>query len=155
MTLQALTLWRPWDHSIVHGPKRVENRPWRPPRSVIGTDIALHAGQTYDKKGAAFIRSLGHVLPPAAEHRAGVIVGVVRIVRAVNLDRIEDALLATMGTGNQPAKDPVEDDPWAFGPWVWVLDNVRPLATPVPCKGAQGLWPVPPDVEAEIRKQIA
>ena len=149
----GLTLYRPWDHSIVHGPKRVENRPWRPPQSVIGTDIALHAGKHYCREGAAFIRDLGHVLPPQSEHRDSVIVGVVRIVRAVNLDRIEDALFATMGTGNQPAKDPVESDPWAFGPWVWVLDNVRPLATPVPCKGAQGLWRLPVDVERAVREQ--
>jgi len=40
------------------------------------------------------------------------------------------------------------------GPVGWVLDNVRPLTTPVACKGTQGLWAVPPDVEAAVRAQI-
>lgn len=26
------------------------------------------------------------------------------------------------------------------GPWCWILENIRPLAVPIPCKGAQGLW---------------
>lgn len=33
-------------------------------------------------------------------------------------------------------------DTWAFGPWCWVVDEVRLLDRPIPCRGMQGLWPV-------------
>lgn len=33
-------------------------------------------------------------------------------------------------------------DPWAFGPWCWVVDDVRLLPEPMPCRGMQGLWPL-------------
>lgn len=36
----------------------------------------------------------------------------------------------------------LRDDPWAFGPWCWVVDRVELLPEPVPCRGMQGLWPV-------------
>lgn len=32
-------------------------------------------------------------------------------------------------------------DPWAFGPWCWIVGEVRLLPTPIPCRGMQGLWP--------------
>ena len=32
------------------------------------------------------------------------------------------------------------DDPFAEGPWCWLLREVRPLATPVECRGRQMLW---------------
>lgn len=33
-------------------------------------------------------------------------------------------------------------DPWAFGPWCWVVDQVELFELPFPCRGMQGLWPV-------------
>ena len=41
--MKALTLWRPWAAAIVHGTKRVENREWTPPRSMLGQDMADEA----------------------------------------------------------------------------------------------------------------
>lgn len=29
------------------------------------------------------------------------------------------------------------------GRWAWILQDVRPLPEPIPCRGAQGLWTVP------------
>lgn len=40
---------------------------------------------------------------------------------------------------------PVADlraDPWAFGPWCWIVDDVRLFDTPLPTRGMQGLWPI-------------
>lgn len=34
-------------------------------------------------------------------------------------------------------------DPWAFGPWCWVVDRVESFGgDPRPCRGMQGLWPI-------------
>jgi hypothetical protein len=40
------------------------------------------------------------------------------------------------------------------GQWHWELTDVRPLAGPVPCRGAQRLWGLPIDVEAAARAQL-
>jgi hypothetical protein len=36
----------------------------------------------------------------------------------------------------------------------WVLRNVRRLAKPVPCRGAQGLWDLPPELLAAVERQL-
>lgn len=41
-----------------------------------------------------------------------------------------------------------------FGPYGYVLKNPRPLAKPVPCKGALGFWQIPPEIEQEIKRQL-
>ena len=44
---------------------------------------------------------------------------------------------------------------WAAGgQWHWHLANVRPLADPVPCKGALGLWHLSDEVEKAVRAQL-
>ena len=44
---------------------------------------------------------------------------------------------------------------WAQWPgWHWVLADVRPLDEPVPCKGRQGLWTLPDDVERKVRERL-
>lgn len=42
---------------------------------------------------------------------------------------------------------------WWFGGFALVLANPRPLVTPVPCKGALGLWRVPDDVARQVEAQ--
>lgn len=37
----------------------------------------------------------------------------------------------------------------------WMLGNVRALKTPIPCRGYQCLFEVPPDVEAKVQEQLA
>jgi hypothetical protein len=153
VSLRGLTLWRPWAASIVHGPKRVENRPWAPPSSLVrqGLWLALHAGKRWDEEGAEFILNKWHAanveitkdargtwMDRTRERRwpakwtAQGIVGVARVVGAEEVG----------GMFGQPS------DPWAFGPWCWDLADVRALAVPIPCRGAQMLWTLPPDVEA-------
>ena len=39
---------------------------------------------------------------------------------------------------------------WEPGRWGWVLENVRPLATPFPLRGQQGLWTLSEADEAEV-----
>lgn len=33
-------------------------------------------------------------------------------------------------------------DPWAFGPWCFVIDEVRLFAPPIVARGMQGWWPL-------------
>ena len=43
---------------------------------------------------------------------------------------------------------------WFSGPCGLVLASPRALKTPVPCKGALGLWNVPPEVERLVRRRL-
>jgi hypothetical protein len=147
--VKALTLWPEWIPAILHYGKRVENRPWRPSGPL--RDLALHSGSRVagggsarhafeDVADAAWNATRQTVRPHDIETKVvlGAIVAVVEVRRFVQLD---DEL--------EP-----EQQRWFFGPWGWVLDNVRVLTEPVPCRGHQGLWPVPPDVEAEVRRRL-
>jgi hypothetical protein len=37
--------------------------------------------------------------------------------------------------------------------YAWILEDVRKLQKPIPCKGALGLWEVPESIVAKIRRQ--
>lgn len=41
-------------------------------------------------------------------------------------------------------------DPWWFGPWGWRVSHVVEFDAPIPCKGKQGLWTVPVDIEQRL-----
>jgi hypothetical protein len=130
--LLGLTLWRPWPILIAKGIKRIENRPWRPePRLQAGEWFAIHAGKKYDIDCSPLAVHLG--IPPETffDERLGAASSIVAVAR-----------FAGVVTKS--------DDPWFFGPFGWVLDQVVPL-DPIPCKGAQGLWVVPSDIAERCR----
>lgn len=153
----ALTIKQPWALWICHFGKRIENRVWRPPQNVIGQTIAIHAGKTESLTGdeiasaLEFVdeRKLGEANDekiwrrqqdggykfsagpmPLRECPSGAIVAVARLASVVA----------------------ASDDPWFVGPFGWVLDDVR-VIEPVPCRGQQGLWELPPAVLATVRER--
>jgi hypothetical protein len=135
----GLTLHRPWSWAMVHGSKRIENRSWPPPADLIGGYIALHAGKTWDYEGAAKVITVHPEMPRSAgEHPLGVI-GVARLAGVV-----QDAGEVT-----------AEQQRWFFGEFGWVLADVVALPKPVPCRGFQGLWPLPVDVLARVRAKYS
>jgi hypothetical protein len=145
--IKGLSLWRPWPWAILHAGKRVENRSWKPPVNMIGQYLALHAAQKWDADGYGSITEITrNGVPALHEHPAGVIVGVARLSHAIHEDDFD--------TFNDPASLPEDQRAWFFGPWGWMLDNVIAIE-PVHCKGAQGLWPLPPDVLALVRGRYA
>lgn len=146
----GLTLWRPWSDAIAHGPKRVENRTWVPPKHVIGTRIAIHAGKAWDEEAYAFCVRAGYV-PPTKQASPQGVVATARIVgcAADNWDGPEPMLVAgTWGSLDLNAERRALVSRWYCGPYGWLLDDVHALREPIPCRGAQGLWLLPPDVVA-------
>ena len=131
MKVRAITLWRPWTTAILHGPKRVENRPrrWHIPNE--GMLLAIHGGKKFDQRGAAAIRELWPQLDDY-DHPMG-IVGACRVtdVQAI------DAKL-------------IEENPWAFGPYCYFLEDVVAFSVPVPLKGQMGLFRLEPHLEAWV-----
>jgi len=132
LEFRALTLRRPWDQAVLYAGKRIENRNWRPWKSVLGKLVALHAGQNYDAHGAKWMLEQGLYRPPKSSASPTGIVGVVRIVTALEHS----------------------DDPWFFGKYGWLLQDVRALNTPIPCVGAQRLWNVQGPVLEALKQAL-
>lgn len=135
--LLGLTLHKPWGILIARGIKRIENRTWSPePRLQPGEWFAIHNGKKYDDRCSPMAQSLGVDVgiflgsPPAGT---------------------EAAIVAVAQYGGVVT---TSEDPWFFGPMGWVLTKVVALE-PIACRGAQGLWPVPPDIADKVRAAFA
>lgn len=144
--MKALTLWRPWPYAVFRLGKPIDNRPWEPPRSIIGERIAIHAGKKYDEKAAEFIvKVAGLDEIPKEPYPPGSIVGTVIVEGFYRLD------------GQTQLFDPTtaEISEWAFGPVCWKWSGIEELAVPIECRGHQRLWDVPEAVERLIAEQGA
>jgi hypothetical protein len=169
--VRALTIQQPWAQCVAErGPtaKRVENRG----RVVrYRGEVAIHAGERWSKRGQRDWRVQrllwsGRDLDDGATgffslgHAMGAVIAVARIVDC------HPAVLVS--TEWDVGEDADEACCWPWGDLTYagqrlgerccnhvVLDDVRPLADPVPAKGALGLWTLPCDVEAAVRAQLA
>jgi len=161
--MDALTLWRPWPDAIFSWPgkhaKRLENRGWWR-QSTVGKTIAIHAGKKYDPDGAEMISELavaagvtngGWTVPGPSASPEGVI-GVVTVCAIVDAGRYDADVCVIAGA---VPVDMFIWREWWMGGIAWVLADVRRLAVPVPCRGAQGLWPLPEDVERQVLAQLS
>ena len=170
--MKALTIIQPWASLIVGSPtappqKPIENREWSPPAAMLGQQFAIHAGKKLELEEfhAVFkAKVCGEVRPPFATPKLfplGAVVGVATLDPAISLQHARDRL-ASVGDRFQhiaPATREswrLDEDAlrWFFGRVGFVLRDVRAIATPVPCSGALGFWPLPVDVEAAVREQI-
>jgi hypothetical protein len=158
--LYALTLWQPMAFAIAIGKKPIENRPWPPPQKLIGSWIAIHAGQTFNQAHWRFIREqsdktgrwfdANHPLYSAA----GAVIAVAHLAGFISGNQHdplnENHPLFWEGVDHFDRAKHYES-PWYFGPFGWVLDVVHPLREPVRCRGFQRLWRLPPDVDLAVR----
>jgi hypothetical protein len=150
--MYALSLSQPWAWCVVHGPKRIENRSSQGlathARTLVGQPIMIHAAKSWDAVGAQMIRSEGLAMPMQVGLPAGAVIGVATITNIFPFDR---------GIGVYDAGDyrlPDDQKIWTFGPWCFALEDVRPIAKPVPTRGMPMFWIPPHDVEREVVKQI-
>jgi len=151
--MKSLTLRHPWAFCICHWGKRVENRTWKPPASLIGQRIAIHGGKCPTASGLEEVRwHFGKLVKKFGlpEYRVN---GDLTLK-----DVILEGIVATAVIDSVICKgsEPMADDPWFDGFYGsnigWVLRDVIVLPEPIPCKGAQGLWNVPDSVVDAIRK---
>lgn len=143
MTLRALTIYQPWAWAIAAGHKTIENRPG-PAWSYRGP-LAIHAGKQGDVNGWVdprvrdAIAAYGMSGPDPAFLEARM--AVLAVVDLVDVHRMDAGCCASV---------------WrqTHGGVHLVLDNARALPVPVPCRGAQGLWFLPADVETAVRAAL-
>ena len=130
--MRALTLWQPWAALVASGLKRIENRSWTPPGWLLDQRFAITAGK-WDNNSAIAARCLTVEGEPSYEKKE--VPNRMIIATAV--------LIAVARTADEAVRFCDGDESqrrWYFGPVGWVLDDIRQLETPIPCRGHQKLW---------------
>ncbi len=130
--MKAMSIKQPWVYAILRAGKDIENRSWK--RDFRGW-LAIHAsGQP--AHGARLPSGLP--TPNTTTLPYSAICGVARVV-----DIVTESPSIWYWTP--------EDGTINYG---WVLADATPLQTPIPCKGALGLWEVPPDIFRAMQLQL-
>lgn len=119
--MKAITLIQPWASLIVDGRKKIETRSW--PTSYRGL-LAIHAGKKMEEEFAAI--ECGYTEMPL-----GSVLGIAELVDCV---RMTPATIA--------ATDDYERlwGCYEVGRFAWHLRLLEKFASPIPARGAQGLW---------------
>jgi hypothetical protein len=164
--MRALTLTQPWAGLVASGIKLVENRPRKMiKREDFGKPFAIHASKVIDESVYERIAEIAPDVLQCSPYEDGpkwsvpcrrdwyrlsrdtsAVIGVATITSEV-FDK--SGLLS-----NDIALELGEQHRWFFGPIGYVLRDVRALATPVPCRGFQGFWTLPADVERQVVEQL-
>lgn len=136
--MKAISLHQPWASAIALGNKRIETRHWKP---KYRGEIAIHAAKVLDKDFASVERALGR-LPERIPLGA-----IVAVANLVDVQSSEDLALS-IGA--------IERLYGNYGPgrYGWILEDIRPLAEPVPALGRQSLFSITGDVLAVVRSQL-
>lgn len=125
--MKALSIKQPWVYAITDLGKKIENRTWFAPSTIINKTIAIHASKKPDRSGFSAIFDIcGTQIEEDLVY--GAIVATARVIDVTQFS----------------------SDPWFFGPVGWVLSDVQKLLKPIPCRGQLGLWTVKPDVMTQV-----
>lgn len=141
--MRALTLIQPMGWAIVHKHKPFENRP-RDQRPLtmrnVRTRIAIHNGAKWDDSYGQMVHHLTGIVPPNVPMA---VIGV-----ATFTGRVFSLL-------DPPPRDAAGRE-WFFGPLGFEIDTSESvvLREPVPCRGYQGFWTLPEDVERRVVEQL-
>lgn len=163
--VRAITVKQPWAWAIAHGGKNIENR--SRPVAYRGP-LLIHAGVAWSSRGetderiaAVWGPHLGLAMPCHPMRYPDLLPGGV-VVAAADL---VDVHLQTPDC----LTDPDRCNPWGEQSYVrrvagrtrivldvfhYVLDDIRPLPTPVLATGRLGLWRPDTDVLARVAAQL-
>lgn len=156
--MKALTIWQPWASLIIAGAKPYEFRGWRPPRSIIGQRIVIHAAARkidIEEVGHLFhlrnFRNCSNEIKLAwaetclrAEHAQAVfnraLEGRLPMACGLGTAIIGEPRLGTdiaEEFGIPRANDSTRDE---HANWGWPMLDIEVWPEPIPMKGKQGLW---------------
>lgn len=147
--MKALSLWQPWASLVANGSKHVETRSWQ---TSFAGDVAIHATSYMPAEGREllalepFRSALAQELADDTEVSLprGALLAVVRLARCTSISEGDGTMLMRTNPREYAFGN------YAPGRFAWVLEDVRRLPSPLPCRGRQGLWELPVDVEKEV-----
>lgn len=132
MDFRCLAVRQPYAWAICAGAKTIENRSWitkhRGQIVIVASSTAVQI-KALQKAAKPKVLSVSHLVTSAA-------IGVADIldVLPLNLD--------------------LESNPWAFGPYCWVLANARLFKKSIPCKGKLNLYTPDETLARQIEEQL-
>lgn len=151
--MKAITVWQPWASLIVAGAKPYEFRGWKPPRSLIGQRIAIHAGARKMRldEVAQLEADLSSMLPRMRPclHADKAIPALRRALVHPSLMPLSHilctAVLGEPKRGDECAREfgidaGNDSDREGTFNWGWPLTEIQVLEPPEPARGAQGFW---------------
>lgn len=147
---RALSVRQPYAWAIVEKRKPLENRDWRPPQSIIGKVIAIHASRkslSVDEQQDFEVEMLDmgfkdEDLPPCAPP-AYVYGGIIGLARVKGF--VDPAGARTL---------PRDAYRWFRGRYGWLLTDVVKLSETIDCKGELGLFKLKNHVRAALRSVL-
>ncbi len=158
VVVRALTLIRPMAGAIVHGSKRIENRPRNLPAAMRGVEtvVAVHAGKAWSDAYWDTVARIDGVRA-SLTHPEGII-GLMRLSGRVFTHTMVDEPTGQYRDNNDYNMvmhtwvDGVEADPgrWYSGPFGYEIKDAVAFDEPVACRGMQGWWPVPDGLLARL-----
>ncbi len=112
----------------------------------------IHAGKFEDEFGrelwrAEFLKGFNHHLPGLGYWSSldfGAIIGCVEIVECLKNHEYG----AVKDWGDQTE---YRLGDWSIGRYIWKLANPFVFSSPIECRGAQKIWPLPADVAEKIK----
>lgn len=162
--MKAISLHQPWASLIMLGVKRVETRSWRPPESLIGERIAIHATKWIDACVHEHPFS-DYIADPVRDAPQGVLLGSVVLEGAWHIDHRADARMIAQeyhrlderrGAPVYEAEPAIEHElafgDFSVGRWAWGLADVRRLIEPVPLRGRQRIFDISMEIEEMMRR---
>jgi len=153
--MRALTLWQPMAWAIAEGHKPVENRTWPLPSRMVGQRFAIHAGKKYDPDWAEMIHNtFGLDVPDAKTICRGSIIAVATFRGCMTDEKLSLLTLDDLSRMNMPAESFRGIHEWFSGPQGFLMSDVQKLDRPILCRGYQGMWAIPADIEAEMLEQV-
>lgn len=151
--IRLLSLWQPWASLVALGLKRIETRSWGTKYRGL---VAIHAARRWTASSLEFANQLAleGLVPrmaalPVADLPLGSILSVEYLSDVLTT---EDAAQRLAVTRDPTLARELRFGDFTFGRKAWLFDpeRHRPLATPFPYRGAQGLRALPPDIAARL-----
>lgn len=134
--MKALTLTQPWATLVAIGAKKIETRSWR---TKYTGPLAIHAAKGFPRVARDFTldpivyESYRNIWPDWPAYPQGCILATCYLTGSIPVD--------VFGVSVEPLSDREKAfGDYSAGRYAWLLGDVRPLATPIPVKGALGLW---------------
>lgn len=148
LPLRAISLTQPWATLVAYGAKRWETRSWSTNYRGL---IAIHAAKGFPNDCRELC--LEQPFRDALKIRCGIVTlgdiprgSILCVAALTDCVRITDA--------NAPGEPEYSFGNYAPGRFMWHFENATRLKAPVACKGALGVWMVPPDITAQIESSM-
>lgn len=129
-SIRCISLWQPWASLVALGIKTTETRGKPAPSTILGTRIGIHAARSLKGYKPPFMTpellaacsANGLALHPGPPF--GCIVATAVVEASIPAEKLTPDIFGNYAPGR-------------FG---WMLCDIRPLAEPIPWKGAQGIF---------------